>query len=51
MRFDLGQFAVDNNASTVSPTCKVYSYDVANGSPTFSHDWSAVDYSQGLAKV
>ena len=51
MRFDLGQFAVDNNASTVNPSCKVFDYNVANGSPSFSHDWSAVDYSQGLAKL
>jgi hypothetical protein len=51
MRFDLGQFAVDNNASSVSPTCKVFNYDVANGSPSFSHDWAAVDSSQGLAKL
>lgn len=51
MRFDLGQFAVDNNASTVNPSCKVFDYNVANSSPDFSHDWSAVDYSQGLAKL
>ena len=33
MRFDLGQFAVDNNASSVNPSCKVFNYNNANGSP------------------
>ena len=51
VRFDLGQFAVDNSASTVNPICKVYDYDQLNLSPEFSHDWSAVDSSQGLTKL
>ena len=51
IRFDLGQFAVDNNASSVNPTCKVFNFDGVNGSLSYSHDWSAVDSSQGLAKL
>ena len=51
VRFDLGQFAVDNSASTLGPQCKVFTYDLANGSPQMSHDWSAVDTSQGLSKL
>lgn len=51
IRFDLGQFASDNNATTITPTCKVFDYDVLNGSPSFSHDWAAVDSSSGLANL
>jgi hypothetical protein len=50
VRFDLGQFAVDNGGSTLNPTCQVYNYN-ANGSYSYSHDWAAVDSSQGLAKL
>jgi len=47
----LGQFASDNNATSISPTCKVFTYDNLYGSLAFSHDWAAVDYSQGLSKL
>jgi hypothetical protein len=50
IRFNLGQFAVDNNASSVTPICKVYNYDTM-GSLTFSHDWNAIDSSQGLSSL
>jgi hypothetical protein len=50
IRFNLGQFAVDNSASSVSPVCKIYEYDTM-GSKQFSHDWNAVDSSQGLSSL
>ena len=44
VRFNLGQFALDNAASALSPSCKVYEYST-DGSPNFSHDWAAIDTS------
>ncbi len=51
IRFDLGQFSVDNTASALSPNCKVYNYDLSISSPMLSHDWAAIDSSQGLSKL
>ena len=50
LRFNLGQFAMDNSASSLSPSCKVYTYDTA-GSPNLSHDWDAIDVSGGLSSL
>ena len=50
IRFNLGQFALDNSASTVNPSCKVYTY-TTNGSPSYSHDFAAVDASGGFSSL
>ena len=50
VRFNLGQFASDNSASAVTPTCKVYTYS-PSGSTEFSHDFAAIDTSSGLTSV
>lgn len=50
LRFNLGQFALDNSASSVSPICKVYTYSTT-GSTAFSHDWAAVDVSGGFSSL
>jgi hypothetical protein len=50
IRFNLGQFALDNSASAVSPSCKVYTYSTT-GSTAFSHDWAAVGVSGGFSSL
>lgn len=50
IRFNLGQFALDNAASTVSPSCKVYTYSTT-GSTELSHDFAAVDVSGGFSSL
>ena len=47
VRFNLGQFATDNSASSVTPSCQVYNYDTV-GSLQYSHDFAAVDVTGGL---
>jgi hypothetical protein len=51
VRFDLGQFSVDNSASGVNPLCKIYNYDALSNSGSLSHDWAAIDSSLGLSKL
>ena len=48
VRINLGQYYVDNAASLLTPTCKIYYYQNNNNILAYSHDWSAVDISQGL---
>lgn len=50
IRFNLGQFALDNAASTVNPSCKVYAYSTT-GSAAFSHDFAGVDVSGGFSSL
>ena len=50
VRINLGQFYTDNAASQISPRCKIYTYSTT-GSLEFSHDWAAIDTSQGLNKL
>ncbi len=50
VRFNLGQFALDNAASSVNPSCKIYEY-TTDGSAYFSHDWAAVDVSGGFSSL
>lgn len=50
IRFNLGQFALDNSASTVNPSCKVYTYSTT-GSSDLSHDFAAVDVSGGFSSL
>lgn len=50
VRFNLGQFALDNSASAVSPSCRVYTYTEL-GSPELSHDWAAIDVSGGFSSL
>ena len=50
VRFNLGQFATDNSASSVNPSCKVFTYSTT-GSTAFSHDWDAIDISNGLTNL
>lgn len=50
VRLNLGQYNTDNLASQINPICKIYQYNVA-GSTEFSHDWAAVDTSQGLSRL
>lgn len=50
IRFNLGQFALDNAASSVTPSCKVYTYSTT-GSTAFSHDFAAVDVSGGFSSL
>ena len=50
VRFNLGQFALDNAASSVNPSCKIYQY-TTDGSAYFSHDWAAVDVSGGFSSL
>lgn len=50
IRFNLGQFALDNSASATTPSCKVYTYSTT-GSTSYSYDWAAVDISGGLSSL
>ena len=52
VRIDLGQLAVDNAASIVTPKCVVLVYNPDPNAPdVYSHDWGSVDTSQGLGKL
>lgn len=50
VRINLGQYFTDNSASQITPMCKIYTYSLL-GSVEFSHDWAAVDASQGYNRL
>lgn len=50
IRFNLGQFSLDNAASVLSPKCKVFTYNPA-GSTAYSYDWAAVDSAGGFSSL
>lgn len=50
VRINLGQYHTENSASQISPLCKIYTYSL-DGSPEFSHDWAAVDATQGYNRL
>lgn len=47
VRIDLGQYHIDNAASLISPSCKIYEYDTKE-SLEYSHDWESIDTSKGF---
>jgi hypothetical protein len=50
IRINLGQYSSDNTGSTLSPTCVVFQYS-PSGAEVFSHDFAAIDFSQGYSKL
>lgn len=50
IRINLGQYSNDNTGSALNPTCVVLQYS-PTGASRFSHDFAAIDYSQGYSKV
>lgn len=50
IRINLGQYSNDNTGSTLNPQCVVFQYS-PTGAEVFSHDFAAIDSSQGYSKL
>lgn len=50
VRINLGQYTSDNSGSSLNPYCVVFTYSPL-GVESYSHDFGAIDYSQGYSKL
>lgn len=50
VRINLGQYTSDNSGSSLNPYCIILTYSPL-GIESYSHDFGAIDYSQGYSKL